>query len=60
MILYAVIAIILFILSIIFVPIGIIWAFNTLFALGIVYSISTWAAALLLFCLIVGVAQNRN
>lgn len=36
---------ILLILFIVFAPLGIIWAINTLFSLSIPYSIKTWAAA---------------
>lgn len=36
---------------IIFVPLGFIWSLNTLFQLGIAYTLKTWAAALILIML---------
>lgn len=44
----AVFAVLVILLAITFVPFAIIWALNTLFALGIVYSFWTWLATLVL------------
>tara|TARA_Y100001978_G_C23481627_1_gene331905 strand:+ start:407 stop:613 length:207 start_codon:yes stop_codon:yes gene_type:complete len=41
-------ALVLGIIGIIFLPLGIIWAINTLFATNIEYSLTNWAAAIFL------------
>ena len=38
----------LIVLAFIFIPIALIWALNTLFALAIPFTVKTWAAALIL------------
>lgn len=48
--LFTFIALIVSVLAI-FVPLGLIWALNTLFQLGIAYTLKTWAAALILIIL---------
>ncbi len=44
----AIVAFILGLVGIIFLPLGIIWAVNTLFSAGIEYSLINWAAAIFL------------
>ena len=44
----------LFVLSLVIVPIAVIWSLNTLFALGIVISLKTWLATLVLAAVVYG------
>lgn len=43
-----------------FVPLVLIWSLNTLFGLGIGYSLSTWAAAFVLAALIGGSSSSSK
>ena len=51
---------VLLIAAIILVPIAVIWALNTLFALGIVLTVKTWLAALVLSSIIYGSSGSSS
>lgn len=54
------ILVILLVLAIVtFVPLATIWALNTLFALGIVYTFYTWLSVLILNVTILGVWSRK-
>ena len=54
---YQILIVLLVVCLALWVPIGIIWALNTLFGLSIIYSVKTWAAALLL-SMIIGASKK--
>lgn len=41
-------------------PLAVIWAINTLFALGIAYTLSTWLAMIVLLVAIGGISIKYN
>jgi hypothetical protein len=48
------------ILGVIFLPLGFIWAMNTLFAFAIGYTIQNWAAALILLIFFMRLNTNAK
>ncbi len=47
-------------LAVIFMPLALIWALNTLFGLTIAFTLKTWLAALLLSAVLSGNARGKK
>jgi hypothetical protein len=53
-------AIVVAVIALVFAPLGLIWAVNTLFGTGIAYALNTWFAALLLGALFSSSSATRK
>jgi hypothetical protein len=54
------IVVLLIVLAVVFVPLALIWALNTLFGLAIAFTLKTWLAALLLAGALSGSARGKK